>query len=383
MVRADKDMSNARRGPAIFAVGLLVVSAVAGCSKKMWVMQYPPFDTSQFKTVAVAPFRSEAFGGRAGTIFADKLAAALKANATYRIVRPASLPTRTPATGPARDPDESVRRLLAKLHAQGGAEAVIIGSVEAFRAASYNRYYLVPRWYPWYYYDYYPHYRAYRYPYYRHGWYSYDYFYDYDYYDYEYYVVNKATVAVWAAIVRVSDGQTIYATPSLVATTLEDSGYPPEQRALRLLDRAADNVVGELLEAFAIVRKQVKVDPGKALRTASGLAGARWRYTDDFGARDETIFVVVRLPRQADRNEFTVMITPKDADDVLAESRFVWDRAKRLEVLEFSLREVAEAGGGPGRYAVKFYSQGELVIKRDFRIRAAPGVSKSSANDPG
>jgi len=367
MGRADKDMPSARRRSAAFAAALLAVSAVGGCSKKMWVMQHPPFDTSQFKTVAVAPFRSDALGGPAGTIFADKLAAALKANATYRIVRPADLPAPTGATRPAGEaPDESVRRLLAKLHARGGVQAVIIGSMEAFRAASYNRYYLVPRGYPRYYYDYHPHYGAYRYPYYRRGWYSYDY-----YYDYEYYVVNKATVGVWAAIVRVSDGQTIHATPSLIATTLQDSGYPPEQRALQLLDRAADNVVAELLEAFAIVRKQIKVDPGKALRTAGGLTGGGWRYTDDFGARDKTIFVVVRLPRQADRNEFTVMITPKDSDDVLAESRFVWDRAKRLEALEFSLRDVAEAGGGPGRYAVKFYSQGELVMKRDFRIRAA------------
>lgn len=336
----------------LIAVSLMGL-VLQGCSKKIWVRQYPIFYSPELKTVAVAPFQSVRYGTLAGRIFADKLAAHLKANGTYQVVNPADLvATSRPIF--ARDRNrEWIGGLLEELRKRQDIDAVIIGEVETFRAASYEYSYPVYHRYP----SYLGHYGYHEFGY--HRWYH---------YDYQYAVRSEATVAVWASMIRVSDGETIHSTPSLLAATLYDSEYPGEENAFHLLDRAADRIVDDLLEQFAIVPMEVKIKPREDFRTASGFHNGRWKYTDKFSLDDETMFIVMRLPPAADRNPFKLTIARKDTGDILEEVDFVWDRSEPVRPLEFSPRDLAARGGGPGEYVAIFYSQAKQVMKKKFRI---------------
>lgn len=321
-----------------------IVLAAAGCGNKMWVLQYPAFYSEDLKTVAVAPFDSSP-GGPAGLIMADKLAGALRDNGSYRIVHPVrSRPTTQPTTQPGEE--GSLDELLESLRQRGDVQAVIIGSVEVFHAASYEYYHPVRRSY-WH--------RGH---------------YHYDYYDLDYYIRTDATAAAWASMINVSDGETIHSTPALLTASESDVGYPPGQ-GIRLLDEAANHVVEQMVEEFAIVRKQIKVSDD-ALRMASGEVAGQWQYAGEFSADDERIFLVVRLPRQAGRNLFRVTIRRAGQDAILAETEFTWDAEADVWVMELETSELIETGGS-GKYEARFYSQGDEAMKRGFTIRPTPG----------
>ncbi len=337
---------------------LLLALTTSGCTREMWVLQYPDFYTPELNILTVVPFYSQAPDYRAGQIFTDKLFEALKANGTYKVIYPADLPV--PSDYPFSDPQGSalIAELLRDLRTRSEAQVVIIGSVDAFHSASYGVYYPAYHGYPYYYryghsglYDYY-HSR---------GWY-------YDWADYAYEIRNEATVAVRARLVRVSDGQTLIATAWPVAATVHSYGYPSGEMAIALLDRAAEKVVDELIELFAVVKKQIKVKPARDLRTASGLKDGHWKFSDSFAAADEKMFVVVRLPAVANRNPFKVAIAREDTEQILTERKFIWDISKPERSLEFSPRQLAESGGGAGEYEVKFLSQGVTIMKHEFHI---------------
>ncbi|MHC4294187.1 MAG: hypothetical protein ACYSTL_01225, partial [Planctomycetota bacterium] len=211
----------------------------AGCSQEIPIRQYPRFYTSELKTVAVAPFYSQMFRDRPGQIFADRLAAGLAANGTYKIVNPADLPAPSAHRRDDAGETESIVELLNYLKKRGDVQGVIVGSIEAYQGATYMTHY------PSYRYGYYrPYYR--HYPYYGGYWYH-------DYSDYVYSVRNEATVAIYSRIIRVADGETLAATPGLVSMTMHSYGYPAQEKTLQLLDRSTDAVVEQLLELFAIV----------------------------------------------------------------------------------------------------------------------------------
>lgn len=341
---------DANMGRKALAVGLLVaLAAAAGCDKKIRVRQYPHFYTSDLKTVAVVPLSSPGIGKGVGRMLAGKLAAALRSNGTYRIVHLAG-PESPPDDESEQAADAAFEKFLAALRAKGDIDAVIIGSIEAFEASSYRQWYPVRRSYGSYY-----GYRRYRGPVY--------------YYDYEYTVYNEATVAVWAAMVRVDDGEVLHSVPSLIAASVEDTGVPDGAKALKLLDRAADRVVAGLVEQFAIVAREVRIDPGKDFRSALQAEGGRWERTDKFDADHEAMYLLLRLPDAADRNSFEVKIRRDGSDAVIAGAKFVWDRSRRVLPLRFAIPDLLAAGQGPGRYVATFYSQDRPIMRRKFRIR--------------
>jgi len=133
---------------------------------------------------------------------------------------------------------------------------------------------------------------------------------------------------------------------------------------------ATEQVVAQLLEEFAPVRKVIKVDPSKALRTASDFFDNKWTYTDNFKADDEKLFIVVNLPVCCDRNRFRLTIVRKDQREDLLSQDIVWTRQHSASGYRYLLspKEVA-AKGGLGQYEVKFYSGPEPVLRRTFTIR--------------
>ncbi|MHC4294851.1 MAG: hypothetical protein ACYSTL_04635, partial [Planctomycetota bacterium] len=147
--------------------------------------------------------------------------------------------------------------------------------------------------------------------------------------------------------------------------------YPAQEKTLQLLDRSTDAVVEQLLELFAIVPKRIKVDPDKVFRIASGRKDDTWTYEDEFGADDEKMFVVVRLPEIADRNAFRLIVSREGDRESLSEIEFMWDSSKGEEIIELSPGQLAQKGGGAGDYVAEFKSRGESVMKRKFEIKSA------------
>ena len=64
---------------------LLAAAGLCGCSKEIPIVQYPAFWRPELKSIAVTPFRCASGQEEAGNVLADKLAAALVANGTYRV----------------------------------------------------------------------------------------------------------------------------------------------------------------------------------------------------------------------------------------------------------------------------------------------------------
>lgn len=336
------------RAASVCICGCLL--APAGCMKEIWITQYPEFyQKGRIKSVAVMPFRCPAAPrSTGGIIIADGLAAALVNNGTYGRVYNRSdlraLLAEHDLKDLFSDSPVSAAKALKKVT---NAQALITGSVTTYSATSRDerrsrqvRYGYDSKGNPLY--------RRERYTYTR----------------------NEANVAVTASIIRVSDGTTIYALPAPAAGRAAAQGSPPRYDADACLTSAVNQVVHKLLPHFAVVRIKIRVDPRKALRTATGRYDGKWECTKEFSALSDMMLVVVDLPTVCDRNHFRLVIVREDSREVLAEQELVWSAQDtgRGRSYRFNPSEIARRGGGPGEYVVKFYSGEEPVMTRDFEI---------------
>jgi hypothetical protein len=321
------------------------LSAAGGCSKKIWVTQVPDFYTPKLQTVAIAPFRNKTKWQGAGDIISDKLAAALAANGAYRVYNRNDLKTvldeqdlQTALGGGAAAAGQ-----LKKLE---NVQAILTGTVTTYSATSSSQ----SRQDPVYATDnngnsYVAGYRRYV------------------------YTRNEGNVTVTATLIRTKDGSAIAATGEPLWARVWAEGSPPSKDQHACVSEADMNVVDQLVETFAPVRKQVSVDPDKALRLASELYDNRWTYTDTFKASDKKMFVVVELPPACDRNDFKITIVRKDQHEDLVSQQIRWSKAHHSFGYTFDPSKIAAKGGGPGEYEIKFYSGPEPVLRRTFRIR--------------
>ena len=78
------------------------------------------------------------------------------------------------------------------------------------------------------------------------------------------------------------------------------------------------------------------------------------------------MIVVVSILSQA--SPLSANIVRKGTRKDLAVKKITWDKESDRPGYRFSPKQIAEAGGGPGVYTVKFYSGQKPVITRDFRI---------------
>lgn len=330
---------------ALLTCELLLATAIsAGCSKDMWIMRIPEFYTPELQSVAVASFRNQTDQNGAGDIIADKLAASLMANGSYRVFNRNDLKAVMDENdlqlalggGSSGDTDQ-----LSKL---SSVQAVLVGAVTTYSSTSNSQ----QRQDPVYATDragnsYVAGYRTYT------------------------QTRHEGNVSVTATLIRVSDGTTIFATPEPLWTRVWSEGSPPQKDCNACLYEAADSVVSQLVATFAPVRMQIKINPSKALRTATELYDNKWNYKDKFSADDEKMFVVVALPASCDRNSFRLVIVRKNERVDLAAQDIKWDRQYGAYGYLFSPKDIA-AKAGPGDYEVKFYSGPEPIMRRTFKI---------------
>ena len=326
------------------ALALLAIMG-GGCSKKVWITQIPPFYTPDLKTIAVVPFRNRSTRRDAGNVIADKLAAALMANGAYKVFNRNDLSALMDQQDLkiALGGDTSAAADKFKQHTN--VQAILIGTVTTFSATSKTQ----RRRDPQYLYDKRGRKRLV-------GYRTYD------------YTRNEANVSVTAVLIRVSDGTTIHSTPRPASKQIPSEGESPAMDPYACAAVAADWVVYQLVADFAPVRRQISLDPGKALRTATELYDNKWTYSDKFLATDEKMHVVVALPGSCDRNRFRITIVRKGERVDLAFMDIVWTSKYTGFGYPFNPREIAEKGGGPGEYEVKFYSGPEPVLRRTFKI---------------
>jgi len=336
-----------RRFPLRPAMLLLIASVLAaGCSKEIVITQYPPFYDGSIKAIAVTPFRNQTGVQDAGNIISDKLATRLMANGTYKVYNRNDHRVLSDERDLQLDLGQNPDKVEAMFQKLGDVQAILTGVVSTYSATSRNE----PRQEPIYQYN------AYTKQMYVAG--------------YRQYVHtrNEANVVATAALLR-RDGTTIYASPYPAQAQIPAEGSPPDKDVFALAAEASDMVSLQLLEQFAVVQKQIKVDPKKALRTASELFENKWTYADSFPATAQQMYVVLELPASCDRNKFALKIVRKDQREYLAEQEIVWDGKYGSYGYLFNPAQIAAKGGGAGTYTVKFFSGPEPVITRDFQIR--------------
>jgi len=327
-------------GPVVL-LGLLLAG---GCTEKIWITQVPDFYGPELKSIAVATFRNQTNWAGAGEIISDKLAACLAANGAYKVYNRNDLKTVMDEKDLQLALGGGSAAATDKLKKLTQVQAVLVGTVTTYAATrnSQNRrdpVYATDRRGN----SYIAGYRSYV------------------------WTRNEGNVSVTASLIRVSDGTTIHATPQPSWARIWAEGSPAQKDAHACVAEAADNVAFQLVETFAPVRKQIKVDPTKALRTATELYDNKWTYSDNFKATDEKMFVVVSLPASCHRNRFRIVVVRKGQREELASQDIQWDKQYSGFGYEFSPKQIA-ANDGPGQYEIKFYSGPEPVMRRMFRI---------------
>ncbi len=325
---------------------LIASAALAGCSEKIVITQYPAFYTPDLKTIAVVPFRNGSGWRNAENVVSDRVAAALMANQAYKVYNRNDLSALMDESdlrlASAGDPAAAAKAFQNQTQVQ----AILVGTVTNYSATSNSQ----RKRDPIYAYNkntgqsYIAGYRTYT------------------------HTRNESTVAATAALIRVADGSTIHATSSPASATYYAEGSPPKLDRFGCANRATESVVRQIVEQFAPVRKQIEVKPSEALRTATELYDNEWTWSDTFSRESDQMYVVLKLPACCDRNRFRLTIVRKDQRRDLAEKEIVWDAQYEGFGYTFNPSEIAAAGGGPGQYQVKFYSGPEPVMRHDFRI---------------
>jgi ribosome-associated translation inhibitor RaiA len=335
----------------LFVLAVLAVVAcghLAGCSKKIWVLQTPAFYTPDLQTVAVAQFRNQSGHNGAGDIIADKLANALMANGTYTVFNPNDVEAllNQQDLQAALSSDASAGAATGELSKLTNTQALLIGTVTTYAGTTSQ----TPKQEPIYATD-------------RKG----------NRYIARYQTVmfthNEGNVAVTASLVRTADGTTIEATGEAKTASVVAEGAPAPKDPYACVAEAADDVVRQLVEHFAPIRKQISISGSKTIRLASGdKYDNEYPWADEFAIDCERMLVVVMLPPECDRNQFCFTIVRKDQRENLVEETFVWNRANQDRAFQLSPAQIAAAGGGAGEYELKFYSGPEPVIRKKFKI---------------
>jgi hypothetical protein len=309
------------------------------------ITQVPEFYSPELKAIAIAPFRNQAKWPGAAEIVSDNVAAGLMANGSYKVFNRSDLKTLMDESDLAVALGADATAAAGKLKKLTQVQAILVGTVATYAGTTSSQ----PRQEPVYATDkrgnsYIAGYRSYV------------------------WTRNEGNVSVTAALIRVSDGTTIYATAQPVWSRVWAEGSPAQKDRNACLAEAAASVAVQLVETFAPVRKEINVDPSKALRTATELYDNKWTYSDKFKATDDRMYVVVALPASCDRNQFRLAVVRKGQREELASQAIKWSREHAGFGYQFSPRKIAEKDG-PGEYEVKFYSGPEPVMRCAFTIR--------------
>lgn len=360
-----------------------VLTALSGCSESFIARRYPSFYDPNLRTVAVVPFQNDTTRRGAGIMASDSLAAALRANGTYRIVTPRRLRALVEQKKLRALSRTDFQKDAGEFRELGGIQAFITGKVlrssriaglypEPYGYAPYDypisytsdsrgRYELVDEdeegedeeggdegfdddfgddfygpYYP--YYWYYPEYRA------------------------------EAHVTLEASLIRISDGAVLYTTSVPVQGKAElgnSNRIIPARATLDAMNQAA----AKLVKDMAVVPVKVKVNPRADIKTAVAKENGQWKFSNKFSPNAQQMYVVMQLPTTVAHDTFRLTITPRgQPDNVIIAKDITWPRDRNKDAVMLSPKEIADRAG-TGKYTVGFYSMGKSVMQRHFTIK--------------
>jgi hypothetical protein len=333
--------------PAPFVVA--VVSLTSGCggsSKKdqIWIYQYPAFYKPDLKRIAVLPFGNRTRVRGVGERISDKVSAILTNNRTYEVYTRTHLKDIDKELKMAESGiiDAEAAKRIGRLKS---VQALVCGVCNRCETTTRNetRYNHVPVWgtnaqgqqvivnwrnvpYQWTRYD--------------------------SFVECHVVVIDTATGRQITAVNRPS--------------TFWAAGSPPKYTAADTLRLAEQDQVNRLVSELAVVRTPIRLEDD-VMQTASSLYDNKWDFQRRIVPADEKFFVVVKLPPQADRNNFRITIVPKGERDVMAEQAFVWSKKNSSRGYSFKVKSIVEKRGF-GDYQAKLYSGPEPIAWYDFTI---------------
>ncbi|MBN1554957.1 MAG: hypothetical protein JXA11_09440 [Phycisphaerae bacterium] len=335
-----------------------VVSAglfLPGCGEKeIVIIKIPTFYKGDIKSVAIIPFRNASGAPNAGNIVSDALAAMLVVNGTYKVINRNDHRILQDEQDLRTEAGLSNAQIAAKFRNIADVDAILVGTVSTYAATKHDdpRVEQIPIW----------QYNAYTKQMYIAGYNTRRYT----------FTRNEGNVTASAALIRVSDGTTIHATLTPIRGHFWAQGSPPQYDPNACLNEATNWLIVKLVQTFALSRSTIKVKEDEDFRTASELYDNKWTWQNSFKATDETAYVVLTLPEECDRNRFKITILRKGTRKDLTSDEFLFQaeqgQPRTTRGYEFSPKQIATLGGGPGEYEVKFYSGPEPVMRCTFRI---------------
>ena len=327
-----------------------LVLAASGCGgggskkSKIWVYQIPDFYQADLKRVAVVPFGNRTAMRGVGGQICDKISGILTNNGTYEVYTRQHLKDvlkeQDAVSAGILEADEAIR--IGKLKA---VQVLICGVVNRYETdtRSETRYNQVPVFgrdaagnavitgfrqvpYVW--------------------------------------TRHDAFVECQVVVIDTTTGQQIAAFHN--PSNIWASGSPPEYGPAEVLRAAEEDQVAKIVQAIAVTRTQIKLK-GSVLKTATELYDQEWTWEKEFTPQDEQFYVVVKLPAEADRNNFKITIIPKDGREVMAEQALVWSKQYERYGYIFKVKPIFDQGGF-GEYSAKLYSGPEPIARYDFKI---------------
>lgn len=321
-------MTMTRHTLTLAALTAVAVGIGPGCGTKIDIVQYPPFYDGKIQTVAVLPMANESSHAEAGALITEALITQLRWNGAYQIVTPVRLDAMLRRHGLRIEVDAAPMTIARTLRQLGTIDAFVLGSVELYH--THAEYYGGQR---------------------------------------SHWKYSAATTATMEML-RVADGERIYATDSAVWGRADSVGDPPSKSYAQLKTEAVDQLVGRLTKRIAPTHQTVAIDRDTALRTAGDIRGGAYAFTTSFTTTSPALLAVVNLPPAADGNTFRLRVVRKNDIVELAGGDLLWQSDHGPSHLRFEPGRIARRGGGPGRYQVQLMSGGKPAVSVDIKIAA-------------
>jgi len=145
---------------------------------------------------------------------------------------------------------------------------------------------------------------------------------------------------------------------------------PPKVSPEELAVDVAKEIATDFYRKIAPQRVEVKLG-GDCLVVATEYYEGRYEEQDKLPVTLEEFLLVARkLPRECDRNDFRLAISPKDGREYLVEHEFTWSPSKgaRGEAVRVPMATLKESGYE--KFTAKLFAAGneQPILERDFRL---------------
>jgi len=330
------------------------MTVLGGCVKKIPITQYPVFWDHAPKTVAVTPFRNETHVRHIGMQVTNDLGTQLSANGSYivydRTLLKAYLNEQDLQRAFSNDQDAAAAAMV-KI---GKVQAILTGAVTTCNwprtrtEVKVRKQQFVNR-------------NGIKYT-----------------RPVKYYVhTNEAELKANAVLLRITPNgpQVIHSCP--LHGYIKSTGTTPKYSRDACMSIARAQVIQQLLDQFAVIRKLIPVKPSEAFFTATGQPYAgEWPKEKKFSlASGQKIILVLKLPPQCDRNRFKITVSRKKGRTDLATFDVRWTKAMSAVPTgkQFILNpaDLAAKGGGPGNYVIRLFS-GQPKPALEHKIKIEP-----------